>query len=108
MNSNTRDTHRAMDRQHAEAQARDGGAEGGDILWPRKWRTDTGISGGRSEAKVLLLQLSERTSARGNRYYRGWLGRAAVVGFPGEPDEAGNQTIDIYVSTPQPRENRRS
>jgi hypothetical protein len=53
---------------------------------------------------VLLLQLSERTSARGNRYMRGWLGKATVVAFQGEKDEAGNQSWDVYVSTPEPRE----
>jgi hypothetical protein len=55
------------------------------------------------EPKVLLLTLSERTSARGNKYMRGWLGRAAVVAFQGEKDEAGNQSLDVYVSTPEPR-----
>jgi hypothetical protein len=55
---------------------------------------------------VLLLSLSERISARGNRYMRGWLGRATVVAFQGEKDEAGNATWDIYVSTPEPRDGR--
>jgi hypothetical protein len=53
--------------------------------------------------RVLLLTLSERTSARGNRYMSGWLGKACVVGFPGEPDKFGNPTFDIYVSTSEPR-----
>jgi alanyl-tRNA synthetase len=29
--------------------------------------------------KVLLLELRERTSASGNRYLSGWLGKASVV-----------------------------
>ena len=29
--------------------------------------------------RVLLMQLSERTSGRGNRYLSGWLGKASVV-----------------------------
>ncbi len=31
--------------------------------------------------KVHLLDLTLRTSAAGNQYLSGWLGRAAVVGF---------------------------
>lgn len=69
---------------------------------PHRWRTDS-VSGG-FQPKVLLLQLSERTSARGNRYMRGWLGRAAVVAFQGEKDQAGNQSWDVDVSAPEPRE----
>ena len=106
MNQNTRTLHRTMDRAATEAYARDGGAEGGDIFRPQRWSRDTGISGQR-ESKVLLLTLSERKSARGNRYWRGWLGRASVVGFVGEKDEAGNETIDLYVSTPQPKGDRK-
>src|SRR4051794_3347125 len=53
--------------------------------------------------RVLLLQLSERTSGKGNRYLSGWLGKASVVAFPGEPDRHGNPTWDVFVSEPQPR-----
>ena len=53
--------------------------------------------------RVLLMQLSERTSAKGNAYLSGWLGRASVVGFRGEPDKFGNETWDLFVSTPEPR-----
>src|SRR5688500_1269615 len=57
-----------------------------------------------TQAKVLLLTLSERTSARGNTYLSGWLGRASVVAFRGEaPDKFGNPTWDLFVSTPDPR-----
>ncbi|HEX2528688.1 MAG TPA: hypothetical protein VHL31_20635 [Geminicoccus sp.] len=31
--------------------------------------------------KVLLAELVERTSARGNKYLSGWLGKARIVGF---------------------------
>jgi hypothetical protein len=41
---------------------------------------------------------------RGNRYLAGWLGKASVVGFPGEPDRFGNATFDLYVATPEPRD----
>src|SRR4051794_10317740 len=53
--------------------------------------------------RVLLMQLSERTSAKGNRYMSGWLGKASVVAFPGEPDKHGNPTWDLFVSEPEPR-----
>src|SRR3954466_2755006 len=54
--------------------------------------------------KVLLLQLSERTSAKGNPYLSGWLGKASVVGFRGEePDKFGNPTWNLFISTPEPR-----
>jgi hypothetical protein len=43
-----------------------------------------------SAARVHLLTLSERTSAKGNEYLSGWLGRASVVAFRGEPDKWGN------------------
>jgi hypothetical protein len=106
MNSQTRDRHRQLDRQAMEAEARDGEQRSqpgtvADIARPRTWKSDNSITG--QSAKVLLMQLSERKSARGNLYYRGWLGRASVVGFLGEKDKAGNQTIDLYVSTPQPK-----
>jgi hypothetical protein len=99
-----RDTHRQLDRDFADAEARDGGSDvaASDIARPRRWRTNA-VSGG-PQPKVLLLQLSERTPARGNRDMRGWLGKAAVVAFQGEKDEAGNQSWDVYVSAPELRE----
>jgi hypothetical protein len=54
--------------------------------------------------RVLLAQLSVRTSAKGNRYLSGWLGKASVVGFEGEPDRHGNKVWDIFVSEPEPRD----
>ena len=53
--------------------------------------------------RVLLLTLSERTSAKGNAYLSGWLGKASVVAFRGEDDKHGNPTWDVFVSTPEPR-----
>src|SRR3954447_11232734 len=54
--------------------------------------------------RVLLLQLSERTSAKGNRYFAGWLGKASVVAFQAEePDKFGNPVWDVFVSMPEPR-----
>ena len=56
-----------------------------------------------NQPRVLLLQLSERTSAKGNRYMAGWLGKASVVAFRGEDDKHGNPTWDVFVSTPEQR-----
>lgn len=54
-----------------------------------------------SAERVLLLELRERTSAAGNRYLSGWLGRASVVGFLDR--EAEEPTWQVFVSTPTPR-----
>jgi hypothetical protein len=114
-----RDQHRRMDTSAAEAEARDiahgnrqsydrtDGAHAssdqpGDIARPRRWRQDN-VSGGRP-AKVLLMTLSERTSAKGRRYFSGWLGKASVVAFESEPDKFGNPSWDVYVNEPQPRD----
>ena len=51
--------------------------------------------------KVHLLELRERTSANGNRYLSGWLGKAGVVVFL--DCEAEEPTWQVYVSTPAPR-----
>jgi hypothetical protein len=54
--------------------------------------------------RVLLLTLSQRTSAKGNSYLSGYLGKTSVVGFPGEPDKFGNETWDLFVSPAPPRQ----
>jgi hypothetical protein len=111
MSNMGRNLHRQLDRQSVAAEAREdaefptsvkNSAPGGqDIHRPKRWRQDAGVSSGQ-QSKVLLLTLSERTSARGNKYLRRWLGRAAVVAFRGEKDEGGHETWDVYVSTPEP------
>src|SRR5918912_1212851 len=54
--------------------------------------------------RVLLMQLSQRTSAKGNAYMSGWLGKASVVAFPAdEPDKWGNPVWNVFVSEPEPR-----
>ena len=57
-----------------------------------------------SSHRVLLTTLSRRTSTKGNEYLAGWLGKASVVAFPGEPDKFGNPTWDIFVNQPEPRD----
>ncbi len=53
---------------------------------------------------MLLVTLSQRTSAKGNSYLSGYLGKTSVVGFPGEPDKFGNETWDLFVSPAPPRQ----
>ena len=42
--------------------------------------------------RVLLMSLSVRTSAKGREFLSGYLGKARIVGFEGEPDKYGNPT----------------
>ena len=55
------------------------------------------------QPKVLLLTLTQKTSAKGNVYLSGWLGKARVVGFRGEDDDQGHPVWNVYVSEPEPR-----
>ena len=57
--------------------------------------------------KVLVLELRERTSARGTRYLAGWMGKARLVAFAGEPDERGHRVWSVYASEPEPHGMRR-
>jgi hypothetical protein len=85
MNARPAALHRHLDTAQAEVQARDGEA------------------GGRREGKVLLLELRDRTSAKGTRYLSGWLGKARLVAFAGEPDETGHRVWSVYCSEPEPK-----
>jgi hypothetical protein len=60
-----------------------------------------------SGSKVLVLELKERTSAKGTRYLAGWMGKARLVAFAGEPDETGHRVWSVFASEPDPREDRR-
>jgi hypothetical protein len=53
-------------------------------------------------SKVLILELRERTSAKGTRYLAGWMGKARLVAFAGEPDETGHRVWSIYAAEPEP------
>ena len=98
MTNLARTQHHRLDREHAEAQARDGGNDGqADIARLRRWRTDT-VSGVQ-EPRVLLLELSERISSKGRKYMSGYLGKASVVAFEAEePDKFGNKCWRVFVS----------
>ena len=50
-----------------------------------------------SGPRVHLVTLSVRQSAKGNQYLSGWLGKASVVAFAGEPDKFGNPTWNIFL-----------
>jgi hypothetical protein len=47
--------------------------------------------------KVLIATLWQRTSERGNEYLSGFLGKARVIGFRGEPTAGGIPTWDLYL-----------
>jgi hypothetical protein len=47
--------------------------------------------------KVLICALWQRTSERGNEYLSGFLGKARVIGFRGEPTPEGIQTWNIFL-----------
>jgi hypothetical protein len=116
MNQNTRTLHRGLDRQSAEAEARDRGSveirhlsqpeardgakandDHNEVYRPRTWRSDNSITG--QQSKVLLMKLSERVLARGSRYLSGFLGKTSVVAFEAEePDKFGNKMWRVFVS----------
>jgi hypothetical protein len=54
--------------------------------------------------RVLLAELTERTSAAGNRYVSGFLGKARIIGLWGEgEDRDGNATtvLRLFVQEPE-------
>jgi hypothetical protein len=106
-NRNAAALHRRLDTASAEALARDGGElveHTAPLLPPGGRRADVGTLGWSAQPKVLLLRLSECTSARGTKYLTGWLGHASVVAFEArEPDKFGRRAWDVFVSTPMPK-----
>jgi hypothetical protein len=58
------------------------------------------------DQKVLIATLWERTSAKGNTYLSGFLGKARVIGFRGERTADGTQTWDIYLQLGKEQEER--
>jgi 2-polyprenyl-6-methoxyphenol hydroxylase-like FAD-dependent oxidoreductase len=106
--------HRALDAALAERLARDGGhscgaapmarGHGGALLPSRSRFRDLRTMNTTSNRRVLLTTLSARTSAKGNEYLSGYLAKAKVVAFKGEPDKVGNPTWDVYLSEPEPRD----
>jgi hypothetical protein len=105
MTTVARDQHRRLDRDFADAEARDGGPDGqADIARPRQWKRDT-VSGNRPDGpRVLLVKLTQKMSAKGTVYLSGWMGAARLVGFADrEPDKDGNQVWNIFAAEPGKR-----
>jgi hypothetical protein len=50
-----------------------------------------------SDEKVLIATLWQRTSCKGNDYLSGFLGKARIIGFHGQPTTDGTPTWDLYV-----------
>jgi hypothetical protein len=48
--------------------------------------------------KILLATLWQRTSERGNEYLSGFLGKARVIGFRGDPTTDGIPTLNLYLT----------
>jgi hypothetical protein len=103
--TNVRDQHRRLDRDFADTCARDG-EDGPDIARPCRWRQDA-VSGNRRDGpRVLLVKLTQKTSAQGQLYLTGWMGAARLVGFlADEEDPDGNpvQVWNVYAAEPQPK-----
>ena len=51
-----------------------------------------------TQAKVLIATLWHRTSERGNEYLSGFLGKARIVAFRGEPTAEGTPTWNLYLT----------
>jgi hypothetical protein len=64
------------------------------------------MSGGGFNSKVLVMTLWQRTSERGNEYLSGFLGKARVIGFRGEPTADGTPTWDLYVQPGKEQDER--
>lgn len=94
--------HRNLDRRFIDALARDGEPGHVGALLPSRNRLKDMRT--MSASRVLLTTLSRRTSTKGNEYLAGWLGKASVVAFPGQPDKFGNPTWDLFLSQPEPRD----
>jgi hypothetical protein len=56
--------------------------------------------------KILLTVLWQRTSERGSEYLSGFLSRARVIGFRGEPTADGIPTWDLYLQPGKEQEER--
>jgi hypothetical protein len=57
--------------------------------------------------KILLCSLWQRTSERGNSYLSGFLGKARLIGFRGEPTADGTPTWDLYLTPGKDQETAR-
>jgi hypothetical protein len=51
-----------------------------------------------TDGKVLLTVLWQRTSERGVEYLSGFLAKARIVGFKGEPSADGTPTWNLFIA----------
>jgi len=86
--------HRAMDRAFAQAM----GEPPGHALVRSRDRMKDMKSMQTPQARVLLADLTECVSGRGNRYLKGWLGASSLVAFAGDPDAEGRPTWKLYLT----------
>ena len=96
--------HRELDRQYADALARDGEAGNGHALVVSRNRLkDARSMNAPRKPRVLLLEVEIRTSERtGRAWYSAWLGRARLVGFETEqPNTRGHRVIQLYAEEPE-------
>ena len=97
--------HRALDGAFSRALAHDGGEpDHSCALLPSRHRLKDLQTMHTPRPRVLLLSMTERTSARGRKYMSGWLGKASVAAFPGKLDANGHPTSEVFVSEPAPRD----
>jgi hypothetical protein len=66
------------------------------------------MSGSGFSDKVLLTTLWQRTSDNGNEYLSGFLGKARIIGFRGQPTADGIPTWDIYLQFGKEQEERKA
>src|SRR5215469_7970167 len=59
-----------------------------------------------SDQKVLIATLWQRTSGKGNEYLSGFLGKARVIGFRGDPTADGTPTWSIFLQPGKEQEER--
>jgi hypothetical protein len=59
-----------------------------------------------SDEKVLIATLWQRTSGKGNEYLSGFLGKARIIGFRGDPTAGGTPTWNLYVQRGKKQEER--
>ena len=76
------------------------GDSSGNRNWPdySKPSSPSPAAIGRTDEKILLTTLWERTSAKGTVYLSGFLGKARLVAFRGDPLEDGTPTWKLFIS----------
>jgi len=95
--------HRELDRRAALAM----GDAPGHALVRSRHRLKDMSSMQTPQARVLLADLTECVSGRGNRYLKGWLGASSLVAFAGDPDTEGRPTWKLYLTERSPRQDAR-